>query len=108
MVKWPLAILQFGQTNVIHQEVRCAVTDNIDEQIILHPEVVNKLSGINREKALLESQELASTEVNNDNLSEKKDMRGNNYDVYAIRWKIDERSIKFTKYWLKKNGGREK
>lgn len=69
MVKLPLAILQFAPGSIL-----CTVTNNIHEQIIFDPEVVNELPGINHKKALLKSQELASKEVNIDNASEKKGM----------------------------------
>lgn len=59
------------------------VTNNINKQVILNPKEINKLSGINHMELLLDSQELASTEVNIDNLYEKESMSGDNCNAYT-------------------------
>lgn len=53
-VKLPLPISQFGQNNVVHQELLCAIADYIDKQATLHVYMINSLSGISRNESLLQ------------------------------------------------------
>lgn len=82
----PLATPQFGQINIIHQEELCA------KQVILHPKMINELSGVNCEQPFFKSQGIESTEVNNGKADGEESL-SDNCNIYAVETRTGSEQV---------------